>query len=126
MAGFLAAGAPVFEIRDYMGAESDLLIRSPNAGAALAEVLGNSSVVLMRGHGATAVGRSLPEAVYRAIYTEINARVQLAAASLGRINFLNDREARAIEVATVTQTDRSWNFWKEQARQSRSSFNKSD
>ncbi|PSK50447.1 hypothetical protein B9Z65_391 [Elsinoe australis] len=34
------------------------------------------SVVLMRGHGFTAVGTGVEEAVYRAIYTVVNARVQ--------------------------------------------------
>ncbi|PNS21879.1 hypothetical protein CAC42_477 [Sphaceloma murrayae] len=33
-------------------------------------------VVLMRGHGFTAVGRGVEEAVYRAVYTVVNAQVQ--------------------------------------------------
>ncbi|KAG8625545.1 hypothetical protein KVT40_007296 [Elsinoe batatas] len=35
-----------------------------------------NSVVLMRGHGFTAVGGSVEEVVYRSIYTVVNARVQ--------------------------------------------------
>jgi len=40
-------------------------------------------VVLMRGHGDSVVGPSLPNAVFRAYYTEINARQQLQAIAIG-------------------------------------------
>lgn len=116
MAGFLAPAVPVFEIRDVFGTATDLLIRSPAAGAALAESLGESSVVLMRGHGATMVGRSLPEAVYRAVYTEVNARAQIAAANLGSNTFLTDAEAHATVESTTPQIIRAWNYWKARVR----------
>jgi ribulose-5-phosphate 4-epimerase/fuculose-1-phosphate aldolase len=41
----------------------------------LAAALGDKTVVLMRGHGAVAVGDSLMEGTFRAVYTEINARL---------------------------------------------------
>lgn len=40
------------------------------------------AVVLMRGHGFTALGNSVPEAVFRAVYTLQNARVQTTALML--------------------------------------------
>jgi ribulose-5-phosphate 4-epimerase/fuculose-1-phosphate aldolase len=67
MGSFLGDCAPVFEIRDGAGTATDLLIRTPAIGAALAKTLGNASVVLLRGHGDAVVGTSLPEAVFRAI-----------------------------------------------------------
>ena len=114
MAGFLgASGAstPIFEIR-AIDAESDLLIRDARLGAALAGALGQNPLVLMRGHGATAVGRNVPQAVYRAIYAEINARLQAAAMHLGAVTFLNDAEARNFTAGIDSQIDRAWNFWK--------------
>ena len=62
LAGFLAEGAPVFEIRDAAGSETDLLVSTPELGDALARSLGDGAVVLMRGHGATAVGGSVTRA----------------------------------------------------------------
>ena len=42
IAGFLGSGVPVFEIRDTAGPATDMLIRSPGLGHALAASLGNS------------------------------------------------------------------------------------
>lgn len=110
MAGFLGAGAAHFDLRTEVG-DSDLLIRSPALGAALARSLGPRSCVLMRGHGSTAVGQSLEQVVYRAIYAEVNARLQLQALALGPTTFLTEREAELAAEANDTQLQRSWNLW---------------
>src|SRR3954463_16804887 len=55
MAGFLLAGAPVWDIRDVPG-ETGMLVTNTKAGASLAQTLGNRTVALMRGHGAAIVG----------------------------------------------------------------------
>jgi len=115
MSGFLGEGVPVFEIRDAAGPGSDLLIRSGDLGAALAACLGSSSIVLMRGHGATIAGSSLKQAVFRAVYTQINAELQLQAKLLGAATFLNAREAAATSISVGGQIDRAWDMW---ARQS--------
>ena len=116
MAGFLGgAGAALFEIRDCAGEGSDMLIRDRRLGAALASVLGGADVVLMRGHGSTAVGNSIRQAVYRAIYTEVNARLQCQAAGMGRVNFLTDAEARAASAANEGQLNRAWDMWAQAA-----------
>jgi ribulose-5-phosphate 4-epimerase/fuculose-1-phosphate aldolase len=116
MAGFLAPEVPVFEARDTLGSASDLLIRTAGSGAALAASLGQASVVLMRGHGSTAVGATLQEAVYRAVYTEVNARAQAEALRLGEPTYLTDEEAAAT-VATITpQIARAWGFWRDGVR----------
>jgi ribulose-5-phosphate 4-epimerase/fuculose-1-phosphate aldolase len=114
MSGFLSSGAPVFEIRETVGDGSDLLISTPQLGQALAETLGPRSVVLMRGHGSTVVGTNLREAVFQAIYTEINARLQREALALGTPVFLTPRESSA-SVATVSASmDRAWDLWIDQ------------
>ena len=115
MGSFLWSGAPVFEIRKEREA-NDLLIRDRPLGKALAGSLGACTCVLMRGHGMTVVGDSVPEAVFRAIYTEMNARLQLQAMRLeGPIEFLSDEEGRRSTAANRGTLERPWELWKKMA-----------
>lgn len=111
MAGFLGAGSAFFEISESAG-DSDMLIREPYLGAALARSLQQRSCVLMRGHGSTVVGKSLYQVIYRAIYAEVNAKLQLQASALGDIHFLNEAEAQLASDTNDGQIQRSWNLWK--------------
>lgn len=117
MSGFLGAGAPVFEIREAGGEATDMLIRSPALGAALAQRLGGAAVALMRGHGDVVVAESLKLAVFRAVYTEINARLQAEALLLGqgRVSLLNEKEAAAATATNTPQVGRAWELWKRNA-----------
>jgi hypothetical protein len=112
MTGFLGASAPIFEIRDCGGAKTDMLIRTRELGAALARSVGPASFALMRGHGSVAVGSSVKQVVYRAIYAEVNARLQADAMRLGKVTFLNDDEATNAATASDAQLDRPWELWK--------------
>jgi HCOMODA/2-hydroxy-3-carboxy-muconic semialdehyde decarboxylase len=113
MSAFLGAGAPVFEIRDAAGM-TNMLITDNKLGDALAKSLGGSAIVLMRGHGSVAVGDSIPQVVHRAIYTEVNARLQAEAAKLGPINFLTPEEAAKADAQTDSKSSlaRPWELWK--------------
>ena len=112
MGSFLYSGAPVFEIRKETP-DNDLLIRNNRLGKALAGTLGKCNCVLMRGHGMTVIGDSVPEAVFRAIYTEMNARLQLQATQLeGPIEFLSDEEGRRSTAANRGTLERPWELWK--------------
>ena len=92
-AAFFYPEVPVFDTRDAAG-WTDLLISNMALGKALAEKLGNNSVVLLRGHGNAVVGSTVREAVYRAYYTEANAKLLLQAKLLGGpINYLAPEEA---------------------------------
>lgn len=119
MAGFLGGGPPVFEIRDVAGRGSDLLIRDRDLGAALASALGAEPVVLMRGHGCTVVAESLRLAVYRSVYTEVNARLLLDATPLGPLEVLTAAEAEATRRTNEAQVDRPWDLWRREAQQAR-------
>lgn len=110
MSGFLGSGSSLFEIRDA-GGNTDMLIRDSGLGKALAESLGRHNCVLMRGHGSTTVAPSLELVVYRAIYAEVNAKLQLQAAALGPINFLNEEEAALAAASTEGQVVRAWDLW---------------
>ncbi|MBI3050569.1 MAG: class II aldolase/adducin family protein [Acidobacteria bacterium] len=115
-AAFLAYGVPVFDIRVRFGA-TDIVINSAARGAALAETLGDKCVVLLRAHGFVAVGPSLPAAVFRGIFTEVSARVQLQAAALGGpLAALDAEEGRKADAVNLATLGRSWELWKRQVR----------
>jgi ribulose-5-phosphate 4-epimerase/fuculose-1-phosphate aldolase len=116
MGSFLWSGTPVFDIRTVRK-DNDLLIRDRPLGQALAGTLGKCNCVLMRGHGMTVIGDSVPEAVFRAIYTEMNARLQLQATQLeGPIEFLSDEEGRRSTAANRGTLERPWELWKKRAQ----------
>lgn len=112
MASFLGSGAAVFEMREHFR-ETDLLVRSNEQASRLAEVVAEAAVVLMRGHGFCALGRDLPEAVFRAHYTQQNAEAQQRALALGgSVTFLDATEC---DLATETNRQvmtRPWGLWK--------------
>lgn len=116
-AGFLGLGAPLFEIRKYDGRGTDLMILTPKLGKDLARTLGkDAAVVLMRGHGNSVVAPSLPNAVFRAYYTEVNARQQLAAITIGGpINFMTKAEAMTSNDAMLRASTRPWALWRKRA-----------
>ncbi len=116
MGGFIGTDTPVFEIRECVGDGSNLLITNNELGAALAKSLGPRSAVLMRGHGATVVASNLPEAVYRGVYLDINARLQLQTIALGAVNYLTEAEGQATAATNASQVGRAWEMWKTQAQ----------
>lgn len=115
MSGFLGAQVPVFEIRHAAGEATDMLIRNQALGQALAAELGRSAVALMRGHGNVVVGASIQQVVFRAIYTESNARLQGEAMRMGEVNFLTPQEAQAASDMNDEHLDRPWQVWKQRA-----------
>jgi ribulose-5-phosphate 4-epimerase/fuculose-1-phosphate aldolase len=112
ISSFLSPRVPVFEIRKA-GGVTDMLVSNAALGKALAEALGNSSVVLMRGHGMAVAGPTLPLTVYRAIYTEVNARLQTQAIEIGGpITFLSPEEAEKANKVNDQIHLRAWDLWK--------------
>ncbi len=116
MAGFIGTGAPVFEIRDFAGQGTDLLISSSELGKALAQCFTHSDIALMRGHGSTVVANAIPLAVYRAVYAELNARYQMLASGMGEVNFLTAEEGAACVKRVEGQVRRPWDLWKSEAK----------
>jgi HCOMODA/2-hydroxy-3-carboxy-muconic semialdehyde decarboxylase len=116
MSGFLGSATPIFEIREAGGPATDMLIRDRKLGAALARTLGTASFALMRGHGSVAVGASLKQVVYRAVYAEVNARLQSEAMRLGTITFLNEQEAANASRTNDSVIDRPWELWRKRAK----------
>ncbi len=104
---------PLFEIRDTEGPATDLLILTPGRGKALAKSLDRAPVVLMRGHGSTTVGVSLKQAVFRAIFTEMNAKLQLDAMKIGKVNYLTKQESvtAAKFIESEFSVSKPWEYW---------------
>jgi ribulose-5-phosphate 4-epimerase/fuculose-1-phosphate aldolase len=122
-AAFLGAGTPIFDIRDAFGA-TDMLLTTPAQGKALADTLGKSAVVLLRGHGHVAVGPSLRVAVFRAYYAEFNASLQARAMSLGgSITYVEGEEAVRADQTMQRVDQRPWNLWKSRVRAKSSQAN---
>jgi ribulose-5-phosphate 4-epimerase/fuculose-1-phosphate aldolase len=69
--------------------------------------------VLLRAHGFVAVAPSVQAAVFRAVFTEISARVQLHAAALGGpIAALDAEEGGKADTINLATVGRSWELWK--------------
>ena len=116
---FIAAGIPVFDISEKFGA-TDMLVSDGPKGVALAEVMGDKDLVLMRAHGAVACGPTLQTAVFRAVYTEVNARIQHWTMALGgpgsHIASLDEEEGRLADVINRTAGMRAWDLWRSQVK----------
>lgn len=113
-AAFVAQGVPLFDIADEFGM-TDMLIRNSAHGQALAKSLGDHPAVLMRGHGATVVGPSLPRLIGRAVFLVKDATLQQQAMALGGpIKYLNPEEARLIDAREGYGLARQWLAWKRQ------------
>jgi ribulose-5-phosphate 4-epimerase/fuculose-1-phosphate aldolase len=113
MASFIGEGLPNFEIRKVKKG-SDLLVRDPKLGAALAKTLGKSPATLMRGHGSAVTGENLQRSVGRSIYLEMSARMQMQAMMLSsKITFFDAAEVKAS--APVQDYKRAWPLWRERA-----------
>jgi HCOMODA/2-hydroxy-3-carboxy-muconic semialdehyde decarboxylase len=115
MAAFIGEGLPNFEIRDVQKG-TDLLVKTPALGAALAKTVSDKPAALMRGHGAVVVGETLARAVGRSVYLELSARMQMQALLLaqgGRITYLDAAEVAAS--MPVQDYNRAWPMWRARA-----------
>lgn len=113
MASFIGDGVPNFEIRKFEKG-TDLLVKTPKLGKALARTLGKSPASLMRGHGAVVVGENIARAVGRSVYLEQSARLQMQAMALSsKITYLDKAEVKAS--VPVQDYKRAWPMWREKA-----------
>lgn len=120
-AGFLPPETPLFEARDAQPGKKErgIMVRTPEMGAYLAQKLGGCPVILMRGHGNTVVGDSVKRATVRAVYTEINAQVQLQAMRLGgEINPMDEVEL-AYNTVENFDVERPWDNFKRKLDEAR-------
>ncbi len=127
MAGFLGSssrGVPVFDAqeayRDLVGKVEitpDMLIKNQPLGKALARKFHPSTpVVLQHKHGFTCVGKSVEEAIYRALYTQTNCELLAKALSFvggdwQKVQYLTEEEAKSCKKMNEKCVDKSWRLW---------------
>src|SRR5215471_10018528 len=116
MAAFIGNGVPVFDIRKAIGL-TDMLVSDSAKGRALAQALGDKTAVLMRGHGVAVVGSTIPIAVGRSIYLDLNARIEAQAIGLGgNVTYLDPQEAqKMMDNGENRAYERPWELWKAKA-----------
>jgi hypothetical protein len=106
-AAFLAAGAPVWNIRRDFGA-TDMLVRNPHwpiPGANPRQQIGGPDARPWRCDGRP-IGQGR---VFRAYYTDINARLQSQALALGgEVNYLTPEEGAKADSVNLIVLDRIW------------------
>jgi HCOMODA/2-hydroxy-3-carboxy-muconic semialdehyde decarboxylase len=108
----MGAVVPFWDSRDQFG-DTPMVLTTAEQGASLAKALGSHWMVLMRRHGATVVGRSLQEVVFRSIQTHRNAELQLRSAALGTISPLSAGEAAQACDYSLRERPmgRAWEYW---------------
>lgn len=84
---------PVTNFEDYHE-EGGVLITSEEEAKDVAEALGDDRAIMLRGHGAVLVGRSLAEAVISSIKLEYNARRLYYQAAIGEPWYLPESSIR--------------------------------
>lgn len=112
LGAIIGTKVPFWDQYDEFG-DTNLLLVKAEEGASLARALGEGPLVLMKGHGATVVGASVQELVFRAIFSCLNAEYQSRAAMLGKVEPLRPGEVeKAAQINSMpTASFRAWEYW---------------
>ena len=115
MCAHIGHEVPVWDSHDKFG-DTTLLVTDMEMGRDLAHALGPRPTALMRGHGATVVGRSVRHAVFVSVYLEVGAKLQMQAMAMGEIKFLTPGEVDKIQARVSDYTlNRAWENWARRA-----------
>ncbi len=112
---------PLHELAAGLGREVPLfdcaeLIASAEMGRRVAEALGASAALLMRGNGALTVGASVQEAVVNAVYLETAAELQWRAEALGEPAWLSSEEFQRLSKREYESVLRPWEYYRAKSR----------
>jgi ribulose-5-phosphate 4-epimerase/fuculose-1-phosphate aldolase len=105
-----------WDIADQFGTGTNLLVTNMDQGRDLAKRLADGRVVLMRGHGFAAAGRSLMDVTRIGVYAPKNARVQMAAMRVGTPKPVYPGEIAARTDLFNPDTAEMWRAWEYWAR----------
>jgi len=102
---------PLWDSQDAFG-DTNMLVETAEQGASLARAQGQNPCVLLRGHGANCVGRSLREVVFIAICMRDNAELLLRTLPLGEPTYLTPGEIDRTVVMQLAapQLARAWDY----------------
>ncbi|KAF1979283.1 hypothetical protein BU23DRAFT_595205 [Bimuria novae-zelandiae CBS 107.79] len=137
MAGFLGDQVPNFDIESAYNETDprDMLVNTPQLGAALAAVLGTNisqptsplyTTALQRGHGFITTGTSIEQVTEFAYYATRNARVQTRAIGLSAyagmgidgVQYLSTDERRDSKNMNIWISYKPWQQWALQSERS--------
>ena len=111
---FLSPSVPIFDPRTVDG-PNNLLVANQKTGKALADALGKSTAVFIRGHGDAVVAPNVGLAVYRAYFTEVSAQLLLQAKQLGEpVTYIEPDEAALANDLRNAGYIRQWDLWKKE------------
>jgi HCOMODA/2-hydroxy-3-carboxy-muconic semialdehyde decarboxylase len=106
---------PVWDSHDKFG-DTTLLVSDMDMGRDLAKLIGSNPSALMRGHGATVVGRSVRHSVFVSVYLEVGAKLQMQSMAMGDIKYLTPGEVDKIAARVTDYTlNRAWENWARRA-----------
>ncbi|MEE2662264.1 MAG: class II aldolase/adducin family protein [Pseudomonadota bacterium] len=114
--GVIGQHVPVWDIEENFGSTS-LLVTNMEQGRDLANKMGSAAVILMRGHGCAIGAADIRAAVLTAIYTQVNAKLQLQAMPLGDVKYLSAEEI-SLTPETLVGTlamERAWEYFERRA-----------
>ena len=116
----IGALVPFWDQRDEFG-DTNLIVARSEEGQSLARALGPHWVVLMRRHGATVVGTSMEEMVFRAVFSCRNAELQREAHALGGATELTPAEIEKAGAFNLEPRpiERAWEYWTVRLRRSK-------
>ncbi|MEX0804414.1 MAG: class II aldolase/adducin family protein [Candidatus Binatia bacterium] len=98
--------------------ESSDLIVTAEQGIAVAKLLGEHKIVLLRNHGIVVAANSIEEACVRGVLLEHSAKTQVTAASMGAFSWATDAEA-LLKRKRFYHPDAVQNLWEYFGRQLR-------
>ena len=116
----IGADIPVWDMRDKFG-ENNHLVVTMEQGRDLAATLGDGSIALMKRHGCVVTGPTVEQTVMKAIYLQVNAKLQLQTMQLGTPDYLTDTEiaeCTAMQQAPIS-LERAWEVWRRRAEAAR-------
>ena len=111
-AGFMGPEPPVWDIADNFG-DTTLLVVNMDQGRDLAEAFSERRIVLMRGHGFAAAGRSLSEVVRLSVMLPRNAKILTTALQFGGLQPLRPGEIALRQNMNPDGKEfyRAWEYW---------------
>lgn len=111
-AGLMGPEPPVWDIAEKFG-DTTLLVVNMDQGRDLAEALATRRIVLMRGHGFVATGRSLSEVVRVSVMLPRNARILTTALQFGGLKPLSPGEVALRQDMNPDGKEfyRAWEYW---------------
>ena len=115
--GDMGTHVPIWDIAEKFGEGTDLLVSDMARARDLAQRLGHYRVVLRRGVGFVAIGRTLNDAVKTSVYIPKNARTLAQSLQFGEVTSISQGEVDqrlAIDPESNAMR-RGWEYWAREA-----------